>query len=91
MKTNEAMEALEKLADKMLGLFDSEPDYCWSGENDSEPDWFRFYALFEYATGYDLADENQPRFEKFQEWGLKATEEEIVAEALRIAKQLKKD
>jgi hypothetical protein len=88
---SQAMEALERLADKMIGLFDTDEDYCWGGENDAEPDWFRFYALFEHATGYDLADENQPHFEEFQKWGLKATEAEIVAEAVRLAKRLKED
>ena len=88
---NEAMEALEKLAEKMIGLYETDDDYNWGGDKDAEPDWFHFYALFEYATGYDLADENQPHFEEFQEWGLKATEAEIVAEAVRLAKKLRKE
>lgn len=85
----QAMAALERLAAKMIDLFNTDDDYYWGGENDAEPDWVRFYALFEYATGYDLSDETQPHFEEFQKWGLKATEAEIVAEALRLARQIR--
>ena len=88
---NEAMEALVKLAEKMIGLFNSEPDYCWGGEQDSENDWWHLYPLFEYATGFDLNDEENPKFDEFRKWGLKATEAEIVAEVVRLAKQIRKD
>ena len=88
---NEAMQALEKLAEKMIGLYETDEDYNWGGDKDAEPDWFHLYALFEYATGYDLADEENPKFEEFQKWGLKATEAEIVAGVVRLAKQIRKD
>ena len=88
---SQAMAALERLAAKMIDLFNTDEDYSWGGENDAEPDWFHFYALFEYATGYDLGDDENPKFEEFLKWGLKATEAEIVAEALRLAKKLRED
>ena len=88
---SQAMEALERLAARMIDLFNTDENYSWGGENDSEPEWFHFYALFEYATGYDLSDDTEPYFEEFQKWGLKATEAEIVAEALRLAKKLRED
>ena len=87
----QAMAALERLAAKMIDLFNTDDDYSWGGENDSEPDWSRFYALFEYATGCDLYDDENPEFEEFENWALKATEAEIVAEALRLAKKLRED
>jgi hypothetical protein len=86
---NEAMEALEKLAEKMIGLYETDKDYNWGGDKDAEPDWFHLFTLFEWATGFDLDDEENPKFDEFRESRLKATEAEIVTAILRLAKQVK--
>ena len=83
----EALQALELLVSDMGSKFDEE--YYWGGSNDSEMDHFRAYGLFYSATGLDIEDsesENQ-KISEFYQWGLNATEEEIVSRILELAKK----
>ncbi len=88
-----ALMAMERHVDKMIEKFEKLEDYSWGGSECSSVDHHLCYGYFHIITGIDIEDEEGAAvyLPEFYDWALKATEQEIVEELIRLAKEIHKE